>query len=466
MSSPQDRRRKPRRSRGKDDGANETAAAVGLESPREIEVKEPETPSRTEGRAKDKATAHGRSGVRNSPGDDHEESAVLSERTTSATSPLANKVKEGKGVSFPHVDDEDLWRAIFDWTFQPRSDSRVLADEVYRNLSTTQDYQFLLEAMRCDRLREPRLRDTYMRLYLLARSYGPASPSSDVEESRNRFDGLSEEYLNHTGVEFDQLAGQLRQMTMLQKVGEEEDEGAMSVSQTSYPFHQIQSSAKGKSKIARPQSSYEATQNRLPSQASNDRMEPGYRIRESKWFSFGRVFKMLWHDNATGFKVHANTTSIKQPGDDTGHITQGPLGQTIYSQIRRFAVVKKGHGFSWAIPINTYHEKGTTRKSFDKHDRQAHAIIYLEGTKPESLPEEGELRKEPIEVVGASGDNKLHKASRIRFDKVFTIEHNVLVKNVGRISKDSMPYFSSYWREQALADLDGHDGPSAQLKTL
>ena len=172
-------------------------------------------------------------------------------------------------------------------------------------------------------------------------------------------------------------------------------------------------------------------------------MEAGYHKRDSRWFSVGRVFTVLWHDNATAVKRYAN---------DTGLTTPGPYGQKIYSQIRRFAVVKQGHGFSWAIPIHTYRAQGTTRESFGDQDREAHAIIHMTDVEPVLLPEERFMRKNPIAVDGASEDKKLHPTSRIRFDKVYTIEHNVLVRNVGKISEHSMPYFLKYWREQVVVD--------------
>ncbi|EXJ61549.1 hypothetical protein A1O7_01977 [Cladophialophora yegresii CBS 114405] len=90
-------------------------------------------------------------------------------------------------------------------------------------------------------------------------------------------------------------------------------------------------------------------------------------------------------------------------------------------------------------------DEGSTNKTGE------HAIIHMDGTPPQSLRGEPPMSKRPITVVPASEDKKLHEASRIRFDKVFSIEHNVRVKEVGKISPDSMAWFCQYWRNEAIA---------------
>ncbi|OAP64079.1 hypothetical protein AYL99_00051 [Fonsecaea erecta] len=381
------------------------------------------------------APAYGPYGVRDSSGDIYEEGAAFSQSTAPVTSPLANNCKEEVPISCRHL-DEDLWQAILATTPQQPRDTRMLADKVHQKLPVIQDFQFLLEAVRCESLRQFDLRDTCIRLYLLVRSCGLSSPPYDKEESKAPFDTLWERYLKESNREVEDLVLQLRQMTTSVPTEEERDEIPLSLPLTEYQSR-VQSARKGNDKSVRQQSSIEAKQNRPPSQKGG--MKPGFCVRKSRWFCIGRVFTTLWHDNATGVKRHAR---------DTGSITKGPYEQQIFSKVRRFAVVKMGHGFSWAIPINSYNSQGTTRKSFDDQDRQAHSIIYMKGTEPTLLTNEPPMMKTPIEVDGAGENKKLHEASRIRFDKVSTIEHNVKVDNVGRVSEASMPYFLSYWREQ------------------
>jgi hypothetical protein len=73
-------------------------------------------------------------------------------------------------------------------------------------------------------------------------------------------------------------------------------------------------------------------------------------------------------------------------------------------------------------------------------------------TRPSCLPEEENyLAKKPIAVEKASADQRLDSMSRLNFKKVYTIEHNVKVMNVGKVAKDSLPALLGYWR-QSLQD--------------
>jgi len=78
---------------------------------------------------------------------------------------------------------------------------------------------------------------------------------------------------------------------------------------------------------------------------------------------------------------------------------------------------------------------------------EAHAIIHMEGEAPERTEMDGGIVKEPLEVRPDSKREKLHPLSRINFSKVYTVEHNVKVKSIGRISKKSMPNFRVYWKD-------------------
>ncbi|EXJ66525.1 uncharacterized protein A1O5_10194 [Cladophialophora psammophila CBS 110553] len=412
----------------KDDSTGVGPEAGNPKSLQDVEGKEPKT------YAKVKGLGRGRHGEIDSRGGDYQEGPVFS-RNTNVTSSSADNLKKGVSSDCFYLDDDEMWHAICVSTFNQRGDTKLLADTLRRKLSVIKDYQFFLEAVRCETLGEPNLRDTCIRLYLLVKSCGHAPPGSHVDKAH--FHELSAEYLSESNEEIAQIASQFERMPKRQVSGDERVERELSVSQISYPV-QTWSPQKKNNKIPLRPSFGESTRSRPQSHGTKDELDLGYHKKDSKWYTVGRVFTMLWHANATGV---GHT-------EDTGFTSLGPYNQKIYSQIRRFAVIKQGHGFSWAIPINTYHGKGISRDSFDEEDRQAHAIIYMEDTKPESLPGESVMFKNPIMVDKTSEDKKLNPASRIRFDKVFTIEHNVRVKNVGKISAASMPYFRLYWQEQ------------------
>jgi hypothetical protein len=101
------------------------------------------------------------------------------------------------------------------------------------------------------------------------------------------------------------------------------------------------------------------------------------------------------------------------------------------------------------MPINTYNYQGVAKKGLSPEDRQAHSIIYMDDTKPAiHLAEKGMMFKSLIAVSVASSEQKLHYMSRINFGKVYSVEWNVKVMNVGKVHRDSMFNFESYSRNE------------------
>ena len=99
-------------------------------------------------------------------------------------------------------------------------------------------------------------------------------------------------------------------------------------------------------------------------------------------------------------------------------------------------------------PINTYNGQGVTKPGLSESDRRAHAVIYMTDRQPFCLPEEEKyLTKKPIAVEKTSSDQKLDPMSRLNFKKCYTIEHNVKVMSVGRVTKDSLSVLLGYWRK-------------------
>jgi hypothetical protein len=132
------------------------------------------------------------------------------------------------------------------------------------------------------------------------------------------------------------------------------------------------------------------------------------------FFRNGRVFAMLWYaeDTTTGDDVSAANWTLKTK-----------LGTKVFTHIRRFVVVRDtGHGFCWAIPVNTYRGRGVGKPGFNGSDIRAHAIIHMRGTAPLPLDGEPRMVKTPIEVEPANSECELNRASRINFGKVHTVE--------------------------------------------
>jgi hypothetical protein len=117
----------------------------------------------------------------------------------------------------------------------------------------------------------------------------------------------------------------------------------------------------------------------------------------------------------------------------------------IYSHVQRYTVVKEGWGFCWAVPINTYGGLATTKPGLSRKEVDAHAIAYSTEDEPEYVRGERNLPKLPI-AIRCTDDHTLHRASRLNFAKVRTIEHNVRAMGIGTVAPESRQHLSEYWR--------------------
>ena len=91
-------------------------------------------------------------------------------------------------------------------------------------------------------------------------------------------------------------------------------------------------------------------------------------------------------------------------------------------------------------PITTYSKRGAVGRPDAAH----HAIAYI-GQEPRQ--KEGEnLNRHAIQIE-PRGSATLHPASRINFSKVYTIEHNVKVKNIGKVTGRYFTWVLYYWQE-------------------
>lgn len=95
-------------------------------------------------------------------------------------------------------------------------------------------------------------------------------------------------------------------------------------------------------------------------------------------------------------------------------------------------------------PIQTYRNQGTRKHGVLAED---HAIIYTgvdRYDEPDPLAGE-ELTKNAIRVE-AAGNESLHPCSRVNFGKTYTVEHNVKVLEVGKVTPEHIVLLDHYWR--------------------
>ncbi|KAI9809998.1 MAG: hypothetical protein M1827_006765 [Pycnora praestabilis] len=148
------------------------------------------------------------------------------------------------------------------------------------------------------------------------------------------------------------------------------------------------------------------------------------------------VFKMLWVEPAG-----SNATNQT-------YLSEIRFGEQAYNNLRRFVVVKEGRDSCTCLPIYTYGKQGATKPGLTVED---HAIIYTGRKSPSPVLGEEAIDKEPIKVTADQG-MELEALSRINFGKIYTVEHNVKVKNVGTVHATSIPKLLGYYRDTYFGD--------------
>jgi len=176
-----------------------------------------------------------------------------------------------------------------------------------------------------------------------------------------------------------------------------------------------------------------------------DELHKSFYVREGRaakeFFVKGRVFGMVWHENAGTVRGPNNQKISRGPNQTAvSHKLEKPFhsytltrdGVKVFSHIRRFVIVKARNPYCWAIPINSYGGYGLSRKRMSERERNAHTIIYDITKGPQRVQGELEFSKSPIAVNMAAGETLTH-ASRLHFDKPQSIDWNIKVKNIGMI---------------------------------
>ncbi|OAG16551.1 hypothetical protein CC77DRAFT_382152 [Alternaria alternata] len=129
------------------------------------------------------------------------------------------------------------------------------------------------------------------------------------------------------------------------------------------------------------------------------------------------------------------------------HFSTVLYGQTAFSEIRRFVVVRNKGDFSQCIPIQTYKGQGATKQGLIVDD---HGVIHTTASAPDLLPGE-KLTKYSVQVQPYK-DERLEPESRVNYGKAYAVEHNVKVLEVGMVLEGHryliQQYFDSAMRSQ------------------
>ncbi|ROV92685.1 hypothetical protein VSDG_06558 [Cytospora chrysosperma] len=150
------------------------------------------------------------------------------------------------------------------------------------------------------------------------------------------------------------------------------------------------------------------------------------RVNMSPWI---QVFKVMWTE-PLGEKTPIGGGSV---------ITEVALQDhknNVWTGFRRFIVVGNDEGHCTCVPILTYGNQGCQKRGVKPHK---HGIVYEQGTVASELPNEPKLGFQPICMQMTAANEHISHNSRVNYSKLVSVEHNVKVFFIGRISYDDWP---------------------------
>ncbi|EEH35822.2 hypothetical protein PAAG_00145 [Paracoccidioides lutzii Pb01] len=161
-------------------------------------------------------------------------------------------------------------------------------------------------------------------------------------------------------------------------------------------------------------------------------------VREGprRYFKTGQIFSLLWHEPAG---KRGTTLTLHN--------------EHVYSKIRRMVVVAEKKDCCWCLAIRTYGGRGINKTSLD---HRAHAIIRMrDGPREDLNSKTSTMIQDEFIVVPEEGET-LMGASLLDFGKVYTVEHNVKVKSIGKLTNGCISLLLKNWKRHSISKSSRH----------
>ncbi|KAH6711970.1 hypothetical protein BKA61DRAFT_675769 [Leptodontidium sp. MPI-SDFR-AT-0119] len=165
-----------------------------------------------------------------------------------------------------------------------------------------------------------------------------------------------------------------------------------------------------------------------------------------KFFRPGRVFSTLWTES---YDDGTQSENDQFPSTVTYQVSK----QRVFSKIRRFVVVHQAERIYTCLPVTSYNVKGSKKKGINLNN---HGLIYSSKEPPPHV--EG-ITKAPLRIIRAKRADKITNPTYINYGRVYTVETNVKVRDVGVLDSESLRLLRTFYREVQMGD-DDSDAPS------
>ncbi|KAF2030976.1 hypothetical protein EK21DRAFT_28836, partial [Setomelanomma holmii] len=174
-----------------------------------------------------------------------------------------------------------------------------------------------------------------------------------------------------------------------------------------------------------------------------EEVDPSYCVKDKSFFFVGRVFSVIMNETAGSNAINSGTVTDYNSSSSINAVKY--KDNYVYTNVRRFIVIRTKREFCYACPIFTYSGKATTKRGVRPKE---HGIAYSWGSQPQLIPGEAGMTKPSIAVVMAQGVPLLHAASRIYYGIIHPTQLNVKVKEIGYVPTEQVPYLIGNWKEE------------------
>lgn len=188
---------------------------------------------------------------------------------------------------------------------------------------------------------------------------------------------------------------------------------------------------------------------------SSEKLDKSYKVRKTdykEFFRVGRVFSTLWTESYGG-------TSNTETNNDT-FVSVVKHGEQVYSKVRRFVIAREGNRSCTCLPVTSYSGAGYRKKGIE---RAEHGYIYSH-RRPR---QESGLIADALKVNLSKGAANLTDPSLVNYGRVYTVETNVKVKDVGMLDSESRKSLRYYYNKIMTSEGDeegaGPPGPQAEI---
>ena len=127
--------------------------------------------------------------------------------------------------------------------------------------------------------------------------------------------------------------------------------------------------------------------------------------------------------------------------EPAGSSEGAPTPSMPFEKLRRFVVIRSKPAHCLCLPVHTYGRQATSKPGIVVDE---HAAIVPLGRSMQLHAKEKPLSKQPLYITLEDHNIDIDHTSRIDFARIYTFEYNRPIRNIGRVSTESIGLLEEY----------------------